>query len=800
MIAKEGTILRLLDGTDKKFIIPVYQRPYSWKKSNCKLLFQDLMTTYQKDYASHFFGSIVFVENDVGGCNEYVIIDGQQRITTVSLLLLAIRNYVVEKGLSIDGINQEKITKAYLTDQYAADEKKLKLKLVQGDDDAYDRLIAQSEPIENNNITVNYDYFYEELSNLDEEDLKGLYSAITRLVTVNISLKTTDGDDPQLIFESLNSTGRDLEESDKIRNYVLMKIDSKRQEKVYKNYWEKLEKKINKEELTGFIRHYLAVKTRELPAEAKLYFVFKSYREKNGALEIEDLLQDMLKYAEYYRIIKGAKIGDAGYVGAIARLNKLDVNTVTPLLFDLFEAHSNPALLSDDEMKKAIEIIEAFMIRRLICGLPTSPLNKLFVYTGDEIEKYMQAQPDANYLSVFIYAIMTKTGKSRFPNEHDFDEKFVSFELYNAKSSARKFILERLENSKSKERVAVEDQLNNGELTIEHIMPQTLTEEWKKYLGSSWELIHTKYLHTIGNLTLTAYNSDYSNLSFDKKLNMHDKGIKCSKLMLNEGLKNCSKWNEKAIKERGAEILQWAKTIWPVPENTFQPSVGEEWVSLDDDTDFTNKTVLKMVLCGSELATDNITDAYKKFCKEMYTLDPLTFDKVCPNYHASSKAKLRSAFELGANMYIETNLSSQSKMSAMKEIFEGMGFNAADDIKFLVRGKGQQKAELNLEDEDTYRTVPCGNLAYEMFKKLLTEHRLSDKDIERLMDKGYCRSTFYQVVYPAMAYSRDANMGNSDKFRYYAAPVTVDGVDYYISSQWFDESRETLIDWYKKHK
>ena len=640
MIAKEGTILRLLDGTDKKFIIPVYQRPYSWKKNDCQLLVQDLLTTHKKGYSSHFFGSIVYVENDVGGCNEYLIIDGQQRLTTVSLLLLAIRNYIVVEQLTIDGINHDKITKAYLTDQYANDAKKLKLKLVQGDDDAYDRLVEQSEPITDNNVTVNYNFFYEVISKMSATEIKGLYEAITKLVVVNISLKPSDGDDPQLIFESLNSTGRGLEESDKIRNYVLMKIDSKRQEKVYKNYWEKLEKKIAKEELTGFIRYYLSVKTRELPSESKLYFQFKAYREKNDSVAIENILQDMLKYAEFYKIIKNCKIGDSGYKGAIARINKLEVNTVIPLFFDLFEAHFNSNQLSDEDLLKAIEIIESFLIRRLVCGLPTSPLNKLFVYTGDEIEKNLKKNPTTNYLDVFTYAIMTKTGKSRFPNEHDFDEKFCSFELYNAKPSAKKFILERLENHKSKERVAVEEQINNGELTIEHIMPQTPSDDWKKYLGDSWELIHTKYVHTIGNLTLTAYNSDYSNFAFEKKLNLPEKGIVFSKLMLNESLKKCTKWDENAINARAKELLLWAKTIWPVPEVRFQPKEDDEWVALDEDIDFTNRTILKMVLLGDEFSTENISDAYKKFCETLYYLDPLSFEKLCLSEYIYKGSKL----------------------------------------------------------------------------------------------------------------------------------------------------------------
>lgn len=799
MIAKEGTILRLLDGTDKKFIVPVYQRPYSWKKANCKLLLEDLLAVYKKGYSSHFFGSIVYVENDIGGCNEYIIIDGQQRLTTVSLLLLAIRNYLVKNDININGINHDKITKAYLTDQYADDAKKLKLKLVQGDDDAYDRLIERAEPIEDNNVTVNYEFFYEEISCMDADDLKGLYDAITKLSIVNISLKQSDGDDPQLIFESLNSTGRDLEEYDKIRNYVLMKLDSKRQEKVYKKYWEKLESKISKDELTGFIRYYLSVKNRDLPTEARLYFIFKQYREKNVNLEIEDILQDILVYAEYYRIIKNAKIGDGGYLGVIARVNKLEVNSVTPLLFDLFVAHSNPTVLSDADMTKAVEIIESFLIRRLVCGLPTSPLNKLFVYTGDEIEKFIKNEPTANYLDVFIYAITAKTGKSRFPNDHDFDEKFPLFELYFAKPSARKLIFERLENSKSKERVAVEDQINKGELTIEHIMPQTLSNEWKKCLGSSWELIHTKYLHTIGNLTLTAYNSDYSNLMFEKKLNMPDKGIKSSKLALNGSLMNCQKWDEKEIVKRAQELLLWAKDLWEVPTTSFSPSITEEWVSLDDDFDFTNKSISKMVLCGDEIATDSISDAYKKFCAEMYALDPITFDAICPNYHSANKEALRHAYELSTGVYIETNLSSQGKVVAMREILEGMGITTTtDDVKFLVCIKSKQK-KFNIKDKGTYDVPTCANLAYAMFEVLLKGHMLSDVDIAHLKEKAYCRSTFSKVVYPALADSADANKGNSNKKRYYSKPISVDGVDYYVSSQWFDESRASLIAWYSKH-
>ncbi len=794
MIAKEGYIVRFLDGADKKFVIPVYQRPYSWKKSNCELLIKDLQEVSRCNYPSHFFGSIVYVENDIGGCHEYVIIDGQQRLTTVSLLLLAIRNYIADNNIE-NGINGLKITEAYLTDKYAAGEKKLKLKLVQGDDDAYDRLIENISPITNNNVTVNYEYFYNEvLKKSTNDEIKNLYDSIMKLMIVNISLSPHNGDDPQLIFESLNSTGLDLEESDKIRNYVLMKMDSVKQERIYRNYWEKLEEKVSKNDINKFIRYYLAVKTRELANENKLYFVFKAYRESQGGA-IEDILSDMLFYADFYKTIRNAKVGQSLALDCIARINKLEVNTVIPLLFDLFAAKHN-GLLSDDEMFEATKLTESYIARRMICGLPTSALNKIFVSIGAEIQRYIEKN-GATFLNALKYAVLCKTGKNRFPNEHDFAEKFVSFELYNLKPSGKKYILERLENYNNRERVAVEDLIDSGELTIEHIMPQTLSEEWKKQLGINWELTHTKYIDTVGNLTLTAYNSDYSNLVFLKKKNMPDKGFAYSKLSLNSYVKTCETWGEMEIKKRASLLCTQATDIWQMPETNFTPEVTEEWLSLEDEDDFTNKQITKIVLLGDEINVDNITDAYKKVNTALYMLDPVRFANIDNVYHSENPNDLRSAYELATKMYIETNLSSQHKINILRSLFTHFELDY-QELRFLLKPQ-KESSQLDLNDESTYYSVACGELAYEMISKLLLEGKISVDEIELLMQKEYTRENFRKVVYPVLAMSREANRGSSRTYRYYKNPIKVDSIDYYISSQWFDESREDLIRWYKAH-
>lgn len=689
MKASEEMLFRLLDGGDKRFIIPVYQRPYSWKKSNCELLLKDLSElAARNENATHFFGSIVYVVNNIGSCNEYIIIDGQQRITTISLLLLAIRNYIVNTSLSID-INATEITNRYLTDAYSDSAKKLKLKLVQGDDAAYDRLIEKLQPIENNNVTVNYNFFYSTLSSLSNAEIKGLYNAIRKLIIVNISLSPQHGDDPQLIFESLNSTGLDLEEADKIRNYVLMKLPSSQQERVYKNYWEKLESKVSKDDINKFIRYYLAFKTRELANENKLYFAFKNYREKNSSKQIEDVLSDILVFAEFYNQIKRAKISDKkSYLSNIARINKLEVNTVTPLLFDLFYAKSQ-SILTDEEISECVSVIESYITRRIICGLPTSALNKIFVNMGAEIQKYIDTNR-ASYIDALKFSLLSKTGKSRFPGNSDFAEKFVAYELYNAKPNTKKYLLERLENFNNRERVAVDDLIDTGELTIEHVMPQTLTDEWKDSLGENWELVHSKYKDTVGNLTLTAYNSDYSNLSFTKKktlaVNDVKKGFLFSKLSLNSYIKECDEWTEKQISERAANLYAWAEKIWQTPTTDFMPDVVEDWVTLDDEIDFTNKSVLKINLLGNEISCANITDAYKKIHSNLYISDPVLFSGITNNYYSGAGSNLRSPYELSSSMYIETNLSSQHKISILRELFDAYQIDY-QDLKFLIKPK-----------------------------------------------------------------------------------------------------------------
>lgn len=793
MDANKGYLVRFLNGNDKKFVIPVYQRAYSWKKGDCEQLLSDLKSVYKKGSESHFFGSIVYVANDMAGYTEYIIIDGQQRITTVSILLLAIRNYLIKEPRSGLPINTRKITTAYLTDEYAEDEKKLKLKLIEGDDYAYDQLISNNKPVEGSLITANYQLFYNAVSSMTDEELLGLYNAVMKLEMVHVSLEPTKGDDPQLVFESLNSTGQKLLECDKIRNYVLMNMNSSIQEKFYKKYWEPLEGSVTKSDLDKFVRYYLSAKKHELVSEKNIYFEFKAFAIQQGN-DAEAILQDMLVYARFYKKIKTASGKGNTCEGVLSRINKLEINMTIPLIFDLFSAHKNERI-SENELTECLGILENYLARRIICGLTTNSLSKLFVGLALEIDKYT-AKDNIPYIEAFKYAILSKQGKSRFPNDSDFRDKFSTYEMYNAKPYVRKYILERLENWNNREQVAVEEQIDDNTLSIEHIMPQTLTKEWKEALGDGWELTHTKYVDTIGNLTLSAYNSDYSNLPFLKKKNMPAKGFIYSKLQLNSYLKRLDKWGEEEILNRADYLFDRALKIWPMPSTEYSPVSKEDIIYWDDEEfDFSNKRIIKMTLFGDEITTTDVTDAYKKIHSAVYDFDPAEYLRVVST--TSDEKSIRSPYMVANGVYITTNISSQVKMANVQKLFEAFGFESKD-LVFEVRDI-PKSMKFDINDEKTYSALKVGELAKKLIGKALTDKKITDEEIILLHDKNYSKRLFPKNYYPVLADSADAHRGNGKTSRYYKDPVIVDGKEVFISSQWFENDRDNLLEWYRNH-
>ena len=510
-------LIKYFDGSDKRFIIPLYQRNYDWKEENCEQLFQDLIKLHNSDRKSHFFGSIV--SSIQFGTEDIFIIDGQQRITTVSLLLIAMVN-AKKDGLieATDAKLVEKIFKRYLVDEYQEDERKVKLKPIKKDMQAFDALLykPKDQYIKESNVTRNYDFFYDKITRagltLDE-----LFETIKKLEVINIRLD--EDDDPQLIFESLNSTGLDLSEADKIRNYLLMSLAPVEQDNLYTRFWNPIEE-FTKYEPSSFVRDYLTMKQGKIGRIDKIYFIFKEYAE-TANIDRATLLEDMYHYAKIYNHVDTAKVGTDKLNRKLNQLRTLDSTIAYPFFMAFFD-YASKVELAETEIYQVLDVIEAYWARRIICNLPSNALNKVFATLHRDVLNYVDKSSGYStnsYIDVLTYVLLKKGGSSVFPSDDEVKGDFKTRQVYKMPVNSRMFILERMENQDNNERHDVVKELTEKNITIEHIMPQTLSSKWKATLGDDWERIHEQYLHTMANLTLTGYNSQYSNLTFIEKRN-----------------------------------------------------------------------------------------------------------------------------------------------------------------------------------------------------------------------------------------------------------------------------------------
>lgn len=552
--------MKLLDfigkSQEKQFVIPIYQRVYSWEKEQCKQLWDDIIKTGGNDQIEgHFIGSIVFVHDGIytTNYNELLIIDGQQRLTTITLLFIALRDHWSDK--------RKEIENHYLINSDKDGDKKFRLILSESDKDTLLSLIDKdrrkpSEP--SLKIVENFKLFEKWISE-NTDKLETIFKGLDKLMIVWIALDK-EKDDPQLIFESMNSKGIELTQTDLIRNYILMGLEPEKQKVFYKKYWRAMEenfkqseKQSKKEDLFNkFVRHYLTIKTREIPNINKVYEAFKDYQQKEG-IEIEDLLKDLQKYCGYFCQIAFKKEDDKADKDlnkALGFLVDLEMDVIYPLLLELYSDYRDRVLSSRDFIS-IIHLIESYIFRRAVCGLGTNSLNKVFPSFTKHIQKdeyFKSLEAHFGYL----------TEKQRFPNNDEFKKLFIMIDFYHFQK--REYFFERLESFGTNEPV------NTKECTIEHIMPQTLTPEWQRDLGENFQAIHDKYLHTIGNLTLTGYNQEYSNKSFQEKRGM-EKGFKQSPLRLNQSLKESESFGEEEIKKRANDLAEnWALKIWTYPK------------------------------------------------------------------------------------------------------------------------------------------------------------------------------------------------------------------------------------------
>ena len=565
--AGETTLNKLLN-TSRQFIVPIFQRNYSWQKSQYEQLWFDILRASKfKEKQNHFIGSIVYIDmgTPAGRPQQLLLIDGQQRLTTISILLCAIKDYVQKFNLETKLINLAKIKNQFLYNSDEIDEDKYKLLLNVQDKETYIKLIDNTIFTVNKpatNIIKCYEFFYEHIEDFIKQDgqIDEIYAGIFKLSLVSISLDK-DSDNPQMIFESMNSTGKDLSQTDLLRNYLLMDLTPEKQTRLYKTYWKPMEELFGEDiykndvnKFDYFIRDFLTLKsdTGYICKINNVYENFKRYYLDNNCEKFA-VLKDLFTYAKYYACIDLLQEKDDELKLYWQEFKKLDSHVVYPFLLKLYDGYSRQILIKED-FKKILQVVISYLWRRAICEIPTNSLSKTFATLYQAVDK-------EDYVNSIIKAFVFKSSYKRFPSDYEVREKLQTKDIYHFR--LRKYLLEALENYYHKEPI----DLNTANYTIEHIMPQNIEHNllWQQMLGEDWQEVHSLYLHTLGNLTITGYNAEMSNKSFGEKVN-GESGFKHSHLKLNESIAQCDVWNKKSIQRRTNILTDIILKIWKYPE------------------------------------------------------------------------------------------------------------------------------------------------------------------------------------------------------------------------------------------
>lgn len=565
--AGETTLNKLLN-TSRQFIVPIFQRNYSWQKSQYEQLWFDILRASKfKEKQNHFIGSIVYIDmgTPAGRPQQLLLIDGQQRLTTISILLCAIKDYVQKFNLETKLINLAKIKNQFLYNSDEIDEDRYKLLLNVQDKETYIKLIDNTIFTVNKpatNIIKCYEFFYERIEDFIKQhgQIDEIYAGIFKLSLVSISLDK-DSDNPQMIFESMNSTGKDLSQTDLLRNYLLMDLTPEKQTRLYKTYWKPMEELFGEDiykndvnKFDYFIRDFLTLKsdTGHICKINNVYENFKRYYLDNNCEKFA-VLKDLFTYAKYYACIDLLQENDDELKLYWQEFKKLDSHVVYPFLLKLYDDYSRQILIKED-FKKILQVVISYLWRRAICEIPTNSLSKTFATLYQAVDK-------DDYVNSVIKAFVFKSSYKRFPSDYEVREKLQTKDIYHFR--LRKYLLEALENYYHKEPI----DLNTANYTIEHIMPQNIEHNlsWQQMLGEDWQEVHSLYLHSLGNLTITGYNAEMSNKSFGEKVN-GESGFKHSHLKLNESIAQCDVWNKKAIQRRTNILTDIILKIWKYPE------------------------------------------------------------------------------------------------------------------------------------------------------------------------------------------------------------------------------------------
>lgn len=680
MKATEAKLLAFLKKSPQ-FVIPIYQRTYSWTEKECHQLWDDIIRTGKNDeILVHFIGSIVYIEEGLSNNtvqSPQLVIDGQQRLTTVTLLIAALAK-AIGSDEPVDGFSARKLRNYYLLNPEETGQRHYKLLLTQTDKASLTAIVDESEQPQDNSIRVTQNFeLFEKLIAARKNDLSIICNGLTKLVVVDIALNR-DQDNPQLIFESMNSTGRKLSQADLIRNFILMGLEPALQTRLYEQFWRPMEIAFGQEayntHFDGFMRHYLTLKTGDISRLDGVYEAFKAHARSIGATEtnVEPLVKEIRDYAHYFCAMALGAENDSDLKPAFHDLRELKINVAYPFMLELYHDYASK-VLDKEGFAEAIRLIEAYVFRRAICSIPTSSMDKTFA-------TFTKALNKDRYLESIKAHFLTMPSYRRFPKNEEFERDIQTRDLYNFRNKS--YWLRRFENFNRKERVSVE------EYTIEHIMPQneSLSTSWQTALGPEWQRVHETWLHTLGNLTLTGYNSEYSNKSFTDKRDMEG-GFKESPLKVNADLGGLPQWNEAEIKNRAARLAKKALDVWSAPE--LPPEVLAA---------YRPKTIIKGTYSiddHPQLASGQMHDLFFAFRKEVMALNPCVREEFL---------KLYVAYKA------ETNFVDVVPQAKQLRISLNMRFNEISDPRGMCRdisslgrwGNGDIEFRMSKHDEIPY--------------------------------------------------------------------------------------------------
>lgn len=778
----------LIEKNKRVFKVPVYQRNYDWSNIQCEKLYQDILIANERDH-KHFTGTIVYIVGlNASTLSEVLIIDGQQRLTTMYILLKAL--YDAAKGVSI---RIESEIEEVMFNRNCEEKYKLKLKPVKTDNEQLLLLIKDKidDMDRNSNIYKNYITFKDLINKSLSSglELSDILNGIKKLEMVEIVLDKSQGDEPQKIFESINSTGLELSLSDLIRNYLLM--DDSNQDELYENYWSPTEKNVGYRNLGDFVINYLNSKIPGSVNSKNAYRLFKEYCESKN-LTHEDVLKDLLKTSKYY----GAFIGEKQYYNKeitdlLHSFFVIKQTTVLPFLFKIFNDYEENNI-DEKTLCNVLEYLLTYFIRITACEINKN-LSKFMKYLYDRIYDSNYE----NYYERFVIFLNDLRSNDRMPTNEEFKDALIKKPLY--KKPICKYLLSVIENS-TKEQIDVTD------LTIEHILPQKINAAvWKKEVGDDYEKVYESYLHTLGNLTITGHNSELGTKPFNEKKKIISENSKAN--ILNKDVLSAKQWNEKSIVYRAnslAEILidkfSYVEMHSDVSEN------NELSFGVNSDINLSNTKPGGFSFLGEYTTATSWIDLLSKFIDIVYDLDSDMFKELAiknysiPNadrvYISNDERKLRRGKQIGkTGIFFESNLSSNNIISFIRDLISNMDLDV-DEFSYSL-----SEAPFDINNESTWLEgmIPVAKLFYNLIEDLINKSKIDINEIENLKTKEYTKSIFKATDYPAIANNVDDNRGNSVHKRYRTKELIFNDNRIYISTQFFESDRDAVIEWYKNH-